>query len=116
SLPIPRGKGAGGKQGNTAGSQTMIEDPDRDRRPGRRVAQDKVQPVSRQIEQQLIGLIFITDELNSLLQGKCRLKHAVCDQLRYQVGNPDRQTEWPPARPSLEHIVQLAAETENFVG
>jgi len=27
-----------------------------------------------------------------------------------------RQPEWPSARPPLEHIVQLAAEAENFVG
>src|SRR5215471_4311816 len=94
----------------------MIEGANFDAAAHRRIGQDEIELVQRQLRQQRIRLSFMTDDVHRLGDLECRLQKPLRDKFRKNIGDADAKTERLAGGPALESVHEFAAEAENFVG
>src|SRR5690242_6698287 len=93
----------------------MIEGFDRGSRGNRRLRKNHIDTMLGQIGKESIGCVLIAHDLHGLVHLKGGPQNAVCNELRYQIGDANEQAQRSSARASFQDILQFASEAEDFV-
>lgn len=84
--------------------------------PELRAGEDQVELRERELGQQLVGLVFATDDLNRWAHAKRRRQETSKDELRKDVAHADPELGGSPGHVAREGILQLPTEAEDLVG
>lgn len=82
----------------------------------RLVRQHNVQPMPRQLHQQILDLALAADHVNGLRHREHRLENFVRHQLRKRIRNPHIEPQHPHPRSLLHRTHQFPPQTEYLLG
>src|SRR4029077_5563910 len=93
----------------------MIEGANFDAASHRRVGQDEIELMQRQLREQRIRLSFMTDHAHRLGDLKRRFQKSLRDKLRKNIGDADPKTERLAGWPAFQGVHKFAAQAKNLV-
>ena len=112
----PRRERRRGEEGGVGLAEQVIEDLHRQVGGRRRVGDDDVERIARQLAHELLRVVLAAHHADGVGLLQRRPDQPVDDQLRHGVGHADGERHGALAGPSLERVDQVAADAEDVVG
>src|SRR5579862_5597955 len=103
------------KEAQTRLSQQMAEGMNADGRIERRVGNDEIYLVNRQLGKKLVRFAFAAHETYGSGQLQRGKDQAICNQLWHNIRDAQREARCAPDRPSPQHIAHFPPARENLV-
>src|SRR5437764_14804425 len=82
----------------------------------RRVGQDNVEALRRELRQELVRIGLPAHDLDALAQPERWLDERMCDRFRHHIGYADNQLHRSSRGTAADHVEQLPPEREDVVG